>query len=290
LTITNRYNLPAPLVAAVTFPWYQKVGHISATALLKSPRQRWLEMRHQADIVEDASDRIWALLGQAVHSVLDKSSSANHLTEERLRAVVNGWTITGQADLLDAEMVLTDYKVTSVWSFILDEHPDWEAQLNVYAWLFAQAGFTVQKARIVGILRDWQAGKAGQDKYPEVPVAVKWVELWDADWQRQFITGRVVLHQTTENIADDLLPPCTPEERWEKPTTYAVMKAGRKSAVRVFESRAEALTYVGGAPLGIVERPGSSMRCERYCNAAPFCNQWAAIRAEMAPETAQEAL
>jgi hypothetical protein len=275
LALTNKHNLPEAIVSAVTFPWYQKQGHISATSLLKSPRQRWLEERHAGEVQEDASQRIWALLGQAVHAVLQRSASSGNLVEERLRAVVLGWTLSGQADILDSEMVLSDYKVTSVWSFVLDEHIEWEAQLNIYAWLYRQAGFTVKKARIVGILRDWQSSKAREDNYPQIPVGIRWVDLWTPERQQRFIENRIRMHQEFEHAADDELPPCTDSERWAKPTQFAVMREGRKSAVRLYNSRAEALRYLPeGADHSIVERPGKAMRCERYCSVNIFCNQF----------------
>ena len=40
---------------------------------------------------------------------------------------------------------------------------------------------------------------------------------------------------------DGDLPECTPEQMWEKPTTYAVKKVGNKRATNVFNTKEEAL-------------------------------------------------
>ena len=281
MPLTNRYNLPKPLVSAVEWKWYTKAGHISATSLLKSPRQRWLQERHHADIQEDASDRIWALLGSAVHAILERQTADNHLTEERLWGVVNGWTVTGQADVLSEDMTLSDYKVTSVYSFLLDDKAEWEQQLNVYAWLYRHSGFDVKRAQIVAILRDWSKRKSEMESdYPPVPVMVKTIPVWTLDEQRAFVEARVAAHQSTESLADDALPLCTDAERWASSTVFALMRGKAKRAVRLFQSREEAeraLAHaVDRADMRIDERPGQARRCESYCTAAPWCSQWKA--------------
>lgn len=100
MVITNKFNLPAPLVSAIKNDPYVHVGDISITSLIASPRKRQLELRHADEITEDASDRIWMLLGTSVHAILERADTRNHLTEERLTAKVLGWTVSGQPDLL----------------------------------------------------------------------------------------------------------------------------------------------------------------------------------------------
>ena len=78
-------------------------------------------------------------------------------------------------------------------------------------------------------------------------------------------------------MQDHQLPECTDQEVWAKATTYAAMKVGRKSAVRVLDTEQEALAIVtSGKATHIEIRNGAHTRCERYCAAAPVCNQWAA--------------
>jgi len=83
-------------------------------------------------------------------------------------------------------------------------------------------------------------------------------------------------------------PPCTASERWEKQSTYAVMKKGRKSALRVLETEKDAFQWCadngyllegnGVKPGFSIEfRQGESTRCEKYCSVRDFCRQYAEI-------------
>jgi len=177
-------------------------------------------------------------------------------------------------------MKLTDWKVTSCYSFLLGDKPEWEAQLNCYAWLYRQNGFQVTKLQIVAILRDWMASRAEKEPdYPQCAVMVVEIPLWEPTVIQEYIEHRVRIHQEAEDVPDDWLNPCSPQERWEKPTTWAVMKKGNKRATRVYEEEPMARAHMlqqsalNAKDFEIVERPGESVRCERYCKAAPFCSQ-----------------
>lgn len=276
MRLTNKHNLPMPMYNAIATDPYSQPGHISVTSLIKPPRIRQLELRHAEQIVEDCADHIYRLLGQATHYITHRTSSDNVLAEERLSCEMAGWVVTGQADLLDADRTLSDYKVTSVWSVIFGLKPEWEAQLNCYAHLYREAGFMVNKLQVVAILRDWQKSKAGQDGYPLCACAVMPVPMWSESGCYGYLEDRVIMHQAAGGMADDELLLCTPQERWEKPTTYAVMKKGRKSALRVLLSMEEARAWMEENGKGdLVDiRHGESVRCEGYCTVKDFCNQY----------------
>jgi hypothetical protein len=80
---TNKYNLPQSFVNAVKVDNHVTRGDISVTTLIDAPRIRQLKRKHQ--IVEDVSDRVFALMGTAVHHVLELSdigsSSARKIVE-----------------------------------------------------------------------------------------------------------------------------------------------------------------------------------------------------------------
>ena len=279
MKLTNIYGLPDPIVRAVSNDTYRKVGDISVTGLIKSPRKVLLEARHDAEISEDVSERIWILLGQSVHAVLERATSEHHLSEEKLKAEVLGWTVSGQVDLLEGDMTLSDYKVTSVFSYLLGDKPEWGVQLNCYAWLYRKQGFKPKKLQIVAILRDWISSRAGQGDYPEAPIVVIPIKEWTDEGCQKYVEERVALHKSCLEIGDNDLPECTPQEMWERETTYAVKKCRAKRAVSGgagFKSMAEAKVFINnnGAGLEIEERPGSRPKCERFCNAAPWCNQF----------------
>ena len=72
------------------------------------------------------------------------------------------------------------------------------------------------------------------------------------------------------------LPPCTPDEMWEKPTVWAVRKKGNVRAKGLYESEKlanEALALLG-ADYEIEVRPGERTRCENFCPVKDYCQQY----------------
>ena len=278
MNYTNAANLPQPLVSAIAFSDYDKIGDISVTGLIQPPRIRQLTKRHNSEITEDASECIFRLLGSLGHKVLERSDTDNHLSEERLVMHINGWTVSGKADLLGPDMTLDDYKFTSVWA-IKDAKAEWEQQLNLYALLYRVNGFEVKAARIIAILRDWSKMKASREPdYPQVGVVVREVPLWSAESQASFLANRVLHHQLAEKDLDDDLPLCSDDERWHKPDTWAVKKKGGKRALRVWNNETDAIAMCetslleGKGQLEIEHRPGVDTRCLHYCAVREFCS------------------
>lgn len=286
--ITNRYGLPQPFVDACGNPRQPKPGEIGVTALIGSPRVRALTMQHFDQLSEDVSDRVWALLGQSVHYVLEKAAGRDHLAEEYMTAEIDGFIIKGVPDLMDGDGVLSDYKVTSVWSFLLGNKAEWEAQLNVYAWLYARHGFTTEKLQIVAILRDWQKSKAKYDNtYPQTAVHVSEVDLWPLEKTEAYIGARVALHKAAEG---GYVPDCTLDERWARPEKWAVKKKGNKKALRVLDSEDDAIRYGENSPYEteIEHRPGVNVKCEDYCGVSDFCDWWQAEKRKVVYSTTPE--
>jgi len=289
MKFTNKFDLPAPMYKALIHDDYVSAGDISVTALIMPPRIRQLKLRHDDQIAEDVSDRIWMLMGNMGHVLLEWAEVKNAFQEERLSCQVNGWIVTGKMDLYEPPATLSDYKVTSTWSVIYGK-PEWEKQLNLYAYLYRTAGFRVNKLQIVAVLRDWVKSRAKKDKgYPQCAVKIVPVGLWPD--VLPYLTSRVILHQMAVNLDDDNLPECTPEERWERPTTFAVKKNRNKTAVRVYEDplqaqqRMKQLQFQAGkkktpAKYWIEDRPGESVRCENYCNVNRWCNQYQKLKQE----------
>jgi len=278
MKLTNKQGLPQPLYDAVCNDPYRKIGDISSTEAIKAPRRRQLLIRHDDEIVEDAADRMYMLLGSSIHAILERAGVdlKDYIVEKRLTAKVFSWTVSGQPDLYaKREMILYDYKVTSVYSFLLGDKPEFTQQLNIYAFLFREnLGLDVKELKIVAILRDWMQSRAKQEPdYPQIPVMVVDIPLWPSRDAEAYIHERVKLHQDAEHMDDGSLEFCTPEERWERPTTFAVMKPGNKRARRVFDSKDKA-TAEAGAQEVVITRKGESVRCANYCKAAPYCSQY----------------
>lgn len=271
MNYTNAHNIDPAIVQAVLNDPYESGGDISVTGLCKPPQMVALEQLHRDEVTEDVADRLWALLGQTVHVVLDRAAPDNTLSEERLETEVMDWTVTGRPDLWREPAEVVDYKVTSVWSFLLGEKPDWTMQLNLYAALYRRHGFPVTKLTIAAILRDWTKSRIHDQGYPQIPFMSVNVPLWAPDVAEQVLLERVLLHQAAR---DGRYVPCTDTERWAKPDRYAVMKQGRKSALRVLDTEADASSWMqrnGGEYIDL--RPGENTRCESYCSVMPWCEQ-----------------
>jgi hypothetical protein len=291
--VTNRLGLPAPLVNALSKQRYSRgASRSSVTELIDAPRISLLRKTNGPRIEVDAADRLWALLGTALHAVLEQGGDDEHLPEERLFAEVEGWVISGGIDLQRLArgagnmpiVGLRDYKLTSAWS-LLSIKTSWVNQLNAYAWLIRTVkGWDVEDARIVAILRDWNRREAQRSRdYPQTPIVQVHVPLWSAETADAYVRGRVRFHQDADRRHQwgEELPECTPEERWARPDQWAVMKPKRKRASRVFPSSGEAVAYQLTHPgTEVVHRPGSSVRCAGdYCGVSQWCSQWAALSA-----------
>jgi hypothetical protein len=272
--LTNRLGLPEAIVRAVHNDKYNPGdGNISVTGLIQPPQLRRLSHDHEK--LEDVSDRIWSLVGQAVHGILERAHEGieGYEVETRLYTEVAGWKIGGQFDVYDRENeTLDDYKITTVWS--RDGKDEWTQQLNMLRVLCEDNGRPVKHLRIIAIFRDWQRAKAGTHDYPDSQVKVIEVPVWPIETARGFMEGRVRLHQA------ETPRPCTDEERWVRPAVFAVMKVGRKSAVKLFDKLPEAEKFIEKSSdkklLDVQHRTKTFTRCEGYCPVSHVCPQLAA--------------
>lgn len=286
MRVTNLHDLPSPLVEAILADDYSRgEADISVTGLLTPPRITALSERYAEHLVEDASDRIWSLLGKSVHAMIDKTASYG-VSEQRLYTKSQGWTVSGQFDHLSlreesGKAALWDWKVTSVWTLVYGDRTwEWEAQTNMYAGvLLHEAGYTVDEVNVLAILRDWQQSQSKGDGYPSQAVQRVPLNLWSPDEARRFMDKRVALHQKARTV----LPQCSDEDRWAKPdkwAAYSYTKAGTRKARadRVYDNAGAAQDYVDDKLKGAGEvehRKGDEWtRCRGYCPVSTFCDQY----------------
>lgn len=284
MELTNKYGLPQPVVKALTRDNYSRgKSNRSVTQLIDSPRVRILRKEHDHQLTEDVSEKLWAVLGQAVHRMFEDATDENHTSEERLFLDIEGWTISGAIDLQkkdDGTIVLTDYKTTSVWAVIFGK-VEWQYQLNSYASLVRRAkGEKVTGLKVIAIMRDWSARDAEfKSDYPKAPILEIDVPLWTEGEQDAYLDGRVRIHQQAEfdRLIGSELPECSDEERWAKKPSWAVMKKGGKRAFKVFDNPegAHALAAEKGKDYEVVFRRGENTRCEAdWCRVSSFCSQF----------------
>jgi len=296
MVITNNAGYPEALVKAVENDSYSKGEGVdrSVTGLLAPPRQAALKEIHGHEIVEDVSDRTYALYGQLVHLLLERAGeqSRNAINEQRLYTEVNGWKISGQTDTLtltedQRSWTISDFKFVTSYKFkrsysgelVIPE--DYEQQLNMYGHLLRENGFKVDGLKIVAIYRDWSKLEAKRDKnYPQLGAETHEVPLWSEERAKAFIEERVRLHQAAEND----LPECTDDERWAKPDKYALMPTAKSVRARkLFDSEIDATTWAAAnnmKPGFVVDhRKGANVRCENYCVVSEWCEQFKILNA-----------
>jgi len=296
MVITNNAGYPEALVKAVENDSYSKGEGVdrSVTGLLAPPRQAALKEIHGHEIVEDVSDRTYALYGQLVHLLLERAGeqSRNAINEQRLYTEVNGWKISGQTDTLtltedQRSWIISDFKFVTSYKFkrsysgelVMPE--EYEQQLNMYGHLLRENGFKVDGLKIVAIYRDWSKLEAKRDKnYPQLGAETHDVPLWSEDKARSFMEERVRLHQAAEND----LPECDDSERWAKPDRFALMPNAKSVRARkLFDSEIDATTWAAANKMkpGFVvdHRKGANVRCENYCPVSEWCEQFKILNA-----------
>lgn len=282
MKITNNLGLPQPFVDAVSRDYVYKDKQYSVTTLLKGVREAILQRRHDTEIETDCSEMAWAIFGTAVHSILENSQEmADELKETKLvTELPNGYKLSGVFDLYkDGTKTVTDYKTATVWKVIYDDWEDYRKQLLIYCWQLRQIGFEANSGEIVAFLKDHSKSKAKFDSnYPQLPIYVKHFDFNEQDFKEIefFIHERFKEIERCEQLSDDDLPICTEKERWHKEDVYAVMKEGRKSAVKLHNNFSDAQAMVDelGSKHYIETRYGTDTKCEEYCSCCKFCKHW----------------
>jgi len=276
MIITNRKNLPQIICDAVqNDPYDSGDTDYSASTLIKPAYQVRLQKEHAEEIIEDVSDRLWALYGSAVHYVIERSGTKNDDVETRYFAEVSGKKISAQIDhryVIDGN--LTDWKLISAYKIKLalqQPDEDWTAQLNVQAYLLARNDISVNDLYIGAMCRDWSKfSKQQESGYPD---QIEYIKLpkWTFEQQEDYIKSRIEAMLEAK--------PCTPKERWQADPTFAIVKPGSQRAAKVEKTKDAALEYMRHKnwsleDYSIETRAAPNKRCESYCNVNTFCEYY----------------
>jgi hypothetical protein len=281
MKLTNKFGLPDPVVKALTRSEYSKgESNRSITQLIDAPRVRILRQEHWDELEEDVSEKMWAVMGTAAHKMFEDTADDKHVSEERIFLEIDGWVVSGAIDVQRIEddgITIMDYKTTSVWSVILGK-VEWERQLNCYASLLRRAkGAKVKGLKVIAILRDWRSRDAlDKADYPKAPIVEIDIPMWSDSDQDTYLDSRVELHQNAEfdRLTGAELPECSPEERWEKPSVWAVKKIGNKRAIKLYDNEASAKAdLLSGQEIEF--RRGEPTRCTaNWCRVNAWCSQY----------------
>ena len=235
-----------PTLRAVSNSLVRKISEPTVTELITGTRETFL--KKTTDYAVDPASVLYALHGQAVHSINERHTQGEILSEERLKDEIT----SGQFDLfgkiLDADDgVLGDLKVTSSFKLMkalgiykqkvdtgevyktgakkglpkfrselrfdgVRDLLDWAIQINYYRMLLERAGFKISRMYIQAICRDSSlriAAERGIDK----PVYIIPINKISDHWLQLYFQHKA--KALRDAIESNTLPPvCSFRERW----------------------------------------------------------------------------
>ena len=235
-----------PTLRAVAKSLDRQIFEPTVTELIAGTRETFL--KKTTDYAVDPASILYALQGQAIHSINEQHTQGNILSEERLKDEIT----SGQFDLfgkiLDSDDgVLGDLKVTSSFKLMkalgiykvkvdtgevyksglkkgqpkfktelrydgVRDLLDWSIQLNYYRLLLERAGFKISRMYIQAICRDASlriAAERGIDK----PVYIIPINKISDHWLTRYFQHKAKLLR--EAMTTKTLPPiCSFRERW----------------------------------------------------------------------------
>lgn len=311
--LTNNTQIPLALAVWLATDEYHHVDdskYISATSLLKPLKSIILSTQEGVNKTTDIADLVASKLGTAIHSSVefawlnpklpqvlksigypDKliesiriNPTSVELTndtvpvylEQRINKEIDGFIISGQFDIV-IDGSLYDIKSTGTFNYINQSNSQkYIQQASIYRWLNPNI-ITDDIFSILYCFTDWSSTKAKQESnYPQSRLLQQKFKLMSINETEQFIRSR--LNQLKQYIGkpQEELPPCTPEELWQKPSVYKYYKNPQKKtrSTANFDTYYEAhQKWLDDQCVGeIVTVPGEVVFC-KYCNASGICNQ-----------------
>ena len=309
---TNKDNVSLPLAVWLMHDDYDydsRDNVISATALLKPIRALVLIDQHKGlDKTVDIMSLVSSRMGSAIHAIAEKAWTNRKNISKALEALqvsnlddklvinpdkvkegeipiyveqrhekeIDDYIISGKYDLI-VDGTVSDYKSTSVWSYIFDSNAlKYTQQASIYKWL-APDRITDNNVHIQYIFTDWSAAQAMRDSsYPQTRVLTKEYPIWSTEQTKFFISEKIKLLKQYKDSPQEDLPECNKEELWESETKYKYYKNPAKMAraTKNFDTLNEAnvrLANDGGVGT-VVTVPGEVKAC-RYCEVSDVCKQ-----------------
>lgn len=279
MNYTNNMNLPTAFYKAVARDYQYKPHRYSVTSLEKGALEQYLLRTYDGTLTQDVSDMLWLVFGTAVHKVLEDNAE-DGTAEQKIEypfTIEDGndkfdVTISGVFDVYEKKGVIEDYKTVSVYKCLNDSWDDYKEQLTGYAYLMRKTkGEEIHRGRIIAFIKDWsKADMRRTYNYPLNQVYVVEFDITDEMMDAWFEKMKRKILVLERAFKDSVAPePCTAEERWERPKTYAVKKKKEDlKAMKLFKTLEEAEEYSkDGAYQGnVIEiRPAVSPKCEDYC-------------------------
>jgi hypothetical protein len=280
---TNNNNVPLSIAVWLARDEYDHVEdpfYISATTLIKSPRQIILGMRQpktqQSDLI-DISAMMSSRLGTAVHGSIE-DTWLNHYKdclvklgypakiierirvnptkeelnsniipvymEQRVSRQVGRWTLGGKYDFV-GNGTLEDFKTTGVFSFMSGSN-EWKycLQGSLYRWLNPEI-ITSDHMNINFIFTDWVAIQARikADKgYPATRIMPHKVMLKSLAETEVWVQRKIATLDFLLEAPEKDLPLCEAQDLWQDPPVFKYYKNPEKKtrSTANFSTSAEA--------------------------------------------------
>ena len=275
--VTNTHNLPRPYYDAIRLlsEVYSKGEGVdfSTTELIGPACQGALKRqakRSGKQLTVDCKGLHYAMIGSAKHyffEALDKLD--NYECEVRRTATMDGKVISGAVDVYQKDTAtIWDFKETFKNTLKEGPKPEWEAQLNINAWIMHHHGIEVRNVIIAPLYRDYRVMNPS-----DLPTEHVHCTLWPLEQTEAYIKERIAAHVA----ADEKLTECSFEERWAKPEQWAVKTESTGTTLRpgLYNTQEEAQERVDNhkkpASLFIEHRKAQNTRCENMCDVAQIC-------------------
>ena len=235
-----------PTLRAVANSLDRNIAEPTVTEFIAGVRETYLK-KTSAYAVEPSSV-LYALHGQAIHSINELNTQGEILSEERLKDDITSGQFDLYGKILDADDgVLGDLKITSSFKLMkalgiykikvdtgevyksglkkgqpkfrtelrydgVRDLLDWAIQLNGYRMLLERAGFKVNRMVIQALCRDASL-RISQERGINKPVYIIPINKISDRWLTRYFQHKAKL--LSEAIATKTLPPvCSFRERW----------------------------------------------------------------------------
>lgn len=235
-----------PTLRAVANSLDRNFSELTVTELIAGTRETYL--KKTSDYAVDPASVLYALHGQAVHSINEQHTQGAILSEERLKDEITSGQFDLYGKILDAdEGVLGDLKVTSSFKLMralgiykqkvptgevyktglkkgqpkfrtelrydgVRDLLDWAIQLNAYRMLLERASFKVSRMYVQAICRDASL-RIAQERGITKPVYIIHINKISDHWLELYLRHKAKVLR--DAIKTNTLPPvCSFRERW----------------------------------------------------------------------------
>ena len=235
-----------PTLRAVANSLDRKLSEPTVTELIAGSRETYL--KKTLEYAVDPSSVLYALQGQAIHSINENHTQGEILSEERLKDEITSGQFDLYGKIIDSdEGVLGDLKVTSSFKLMkalgiykqkvdtgavyksglkkgqpkfkselrydgVKDVLDWAIQLNYYRMLLEKQGFKVSRMFIQAICRDSNL-RIAQERGIDKTVYIIPINKISDCWLKKYFNHKAKILR--EALKTRTLPPvCSHRERW----------------------------------------------------------------------------